>query len=86
MKAIPEPNLSPQPTRGSGLWFCTARFRANIGRWWQQMGVQRFPKATTLLITADGGGSNGSRNRLWKVALQTLADNLGLQVQVEEER
>jgi hypothetical protein len=55
---------------------------ASIGRWWRQMGIQRFPKATTLLITADGGGSNGSRNRLWKVALQTLADDLGLQLQV----
>jgi hypothetical protein len=66
-----------------GIDHDTAQFAvASIGRWWQQMGVQRFPKATTLLITADGGGSNGSRNRLWKVALQTLADNLGLQLQV----
>jgi hypothetical protein len=66
-----------------GIDHDTAQFAvASIGRWWQQMGVQRFPKATTLLITADGGGSNGSRNRLWKVAFQTLADNLGLQLQV----
>jgi hypothetical protein len=66
-----------------GIDHDTAQFAvASIGRWWRQMGVQRFPKATTLLITADGGGSNGSRNRLWKVALQTLADNLGLQLQV----
>jgi len=66
-----------------GIDHDTAEFAvASIGRWWRQMGIQRFPKATTLLITADGGGSNGSRNRLWKVALQTLADDLGLQLQV----
>ena len=46
------------------------------------MGIKRFPKATKLMITADGSGSNSSRNRLWKVALQTLADDLGLQLQV----
>ena len=45
-------------------------------------GVQRFPKATTLLITTDGGGRSGSRNRLWKVALQSPADDLALQLQV----
>jgi Rhodopirellula transposase DDE domain len=44
------------------------------------MGSRRFPEATELLITADGGGSNGSRNRLWKVALQELADELGLRL------
>ncbi len=66
-----------------GIDHDTAEFAvASIGRWWRQMGIQRFPKATTLLITADGGGSNGSRNRLWKVALQTLADELRLQLQV----
>lgn len=66
-----------------GIDHNTAEFAvASIGRWWQQMGSQRFPKATTLLITADGGGSNGTRNRLWKVAHQTLADDLGLQLHV----
>jgi len=44
------------------------------------MGQQRFPRARELLITADGGGSNGSRNRLWKVSLQELADELGMKL------
>ena len=46
------------------------------------MGAQRYPGAQELLITADGGGSNGSRCRLWKVALQTLAHELGLAIHV----
>jgi hypothetical protein len=55
----------------------TAEFAAHsIRRWWDQMGSDRFPKAGELLITADGGGSNGSRSRLWKVCLQHLADAL----------
>ena len=57
----------------------TAQFAAHsIRRWWRQMGTTRFPRATDLLITADGGGSNGSRSRLWKLCLQRLADELGL--------
>jgi hypothetical protein len=61
----------------------TAQFAAaSIGRWWREMGRQRFPKATRLMITADGGGSNSSRSRLWKVALQDLADELKLELQV----
>jgi len=61
----------------------TAEFAAaSIGRWWREMGHQRFPKATRLMITADGGGSNSSRSRLWKVALQELADELRLELQV----
>lgn len=61
----------------------TAEFAAaSIGRWWRQMGRRRFPKATRLMITADGGGSNSSRSRLWKVALQELADELHLELQV----
>ena len=44
------------------------------------MGQQRFPKAKDLLITADGGGSNSHRSRLWKVSLQELADELGLRL------
>ena len=51
-----------------------------IGRWWQKMGTKRYPDAGALLITADGGGSNGSRCRLWKVALQSLAQRLGLPI------
>ncbi len=66
-----------------GIDHDTAQFAAaSIGRWWQEMGVGRFPQATKLMITADGGGSNGSRNRLWKVALQSLADQLGLGLEI----
>jgi hypothetical protein len=50
--------------------------------WWRQMGRKAYPKAKELLITADGGESNGSRNRLWKVALQRLADATGLKISV----
>jgi hypothetical protein len=53
-----------------------------IRRWWQHMGRKRYPKAKELLITADGGGSNGCRSRLWKVALQCLATELGLIIRV----
>jgi hypothetical protein len=46
----------------------TAQFAVQaIGRWWQKMGSKRYPRASALMITADGGGSNGSRCRLWKV-------------------
>jgi len=66
-----------------GIDHDTAQFAAaSIGRWWRMMGRKRFPKAQQLLITADGGGSNASRSRLWKVALQTLADDVGLELQV----
>jgi transposase len=61
----------------------TARFAAaTIRRWWRQMGIRRFPAAKQLMITADGGGSNAARSRLWKVALQALADQIGLKLQV----
>jgi len=61
----------------------TARFAtASVRRWWQEMGSRRFPGAAKLMITADGGGSNSSRNRLWKVALQELADQVGLQLEI----
>ncbi len=53
-----------------------------IRRWWLQMGKPAYPAAPKLLITADGGASNGARVRLWKVELQRLADELGLAVQV----
>lgn len=55
---------------------------AAIRQWWQSMGSQAYPKANRLLITADGGGSNGSRLRLWKVELQKFADETGLAVSV----
>jgi hypothetical protein len=62
-----------------GIDHDTAQFAANsIRRWWYEMGQQRFPRARELLITADGGGSNSSRSRLWKVSLQGLADELGM--------
>ena len=61
----------------------TAEFAtAAIHRWWKKMGRRCYPDATELLITADGGGSNGSRCRLWKVALQDLADQLGIAIHV----
>jgi len=66
-----------------GIDHDTAQFAANsIRTWWQEMGRQRFPKARELLITADGGGSNGYRTRLWKVSLQGVADDLGLALHV----
>jgi Rhodopirellula transposase DDE domain len=62
-----------------GIDHDTAQFATNsIRRWWMRMGRFRFPKARELLITADGGGSNGFRSRLWKVSLQDLADDLDL--------
>ena len=61
----------------------TAAFAVNaIRSWWMIMGRSRHPKAHSLTITADGGGSNGSRVRLWKLELQKLADELGLTVVV----
>jgi len=61
----------------------TAEFAvATIGLWWQQMGRARYPNASEILITADGGGSNGSRVRLWKRELQGLADAIGLAITV----
>jgi hypothetical protein len=55
---------------------------ASIRRWWQLEGRHAYPKAKKLLITADGGGSNGSRLRLWKWELQRLADELRIPVSV----
>jgi hypothetical protein len=61
----------------------TATFAVNtIRRWWRAMGKKRHPKASRLMITADGGGSNGYRVRLWKVELQELADELKLPITV----
>src|SRR5579862_2749422 len=62
-----------------GIDHDTAHFAArSIRRWWEEMGSERFPRARELAITADGGGSNSCRSRLWKVALQGLADVTGL--------
>ena len=61
----------------------TAAFAAHtIGRWWREVGRIRYPRAKRLVITADGGGSNGSRVRLWKLELQKLADELGIAIEV----
>jgi hypothetical protein len=61
----------------------TAQFAAEaLRRWWQEMGSEVYPGAQGLLITADSGGSNGRRSRLWKVALQELADLLGFAISV----
>jgi transposase len=61
----------------------TAEFAvATIRRWWRSMGSQTYPHATRLLITADSGGSNGARLRLWKLELQRLADETGLRIAV----
>jgi hypothetical protein len=61
----------------------TAQFAVeSLRRWWYRMGRKVYPQATRLLITADGGGSNASRNRLWKVELQRLANETGLTMQV----
>ena len=66
-----------------GIDHDTARFAAaSIKRWWRKMGRKRYPRAKELLITADCGGSNSSRTRLWKVALQELADELGLRLTI----
>jgi hypothetical protein len=62
-----------------GIDHDTAEFAVNaIGHWYATMGRERYPTANRLMITADGGGSNGSRVRLWKVQLQKLADATGL--------
>src|SRR5215510_6595308 len=66
-----------------GIDHDTARFATEaIRRWWSKMGRPRYRGARELLITADGGGSNGSRCRMWKVALQDLATALGLRIRV----
>jgi hypothetical protein len=61
----------------------TATFAVNaIRRWWQTMGRKRYPKAQRLMITADGGGSNGYRVRLWKIELQKFANEIKLPIMV----
>jgi transposase len=66
-----------------GLSSDTAEFAvASIRCWWRKLGRRRHPEATRLFITADSGGSNGHRNRLWKVELQKFADETGLEIEV----
>ena len=66
-----------------GIDHDTAQFAvASIRGWWEHLGRERYPEATSLTITADCGGSNGNRTRLWKTELQGLADESGLEIQV----
>jgi Rhodopirellula transposase DDE domain len=85
-KVIPRGVYDPTWDEGwvsVGVDHDTARFAAEtLRRWWEEMGSQAYPGATRLLITADSGGSNGIRSRLWKVAVQDLADLLGFPISV----
>ena len=85
-KAIPRGVYDPTWDEGwvsIGVDHDTAQFAAEtLRRWWQEMGSDTDPEAEGLLITADSGGSNSSRSRLWKVALQGLADLLGFPLSV----
>lgn len=66
-----------------GITHDTAEFAVgSLRKWWQAMGRHAYPRAKELLVTADGGGSNSSRSRLWKLSLQTFADATGLAVTV----
>ncbi len=66
-----------------GLSADTGAFAVNsIRLWWNSMGQERYPDAKELYITADGGGSNGRRNRLWKTSLQNFANESGLKIHV----
>ena len=66
-----------------GISSDTAEFAVNtIRTWWGQMGKDQYPAASKLLITADGGGSNSSRSRLWKKELQTFATETGIEIHV----
>lgn len=68
---------------GVGLSVDTAAFAVEtIRRWYHTVGKLRYPNMTRLFITADGGGSNGSRLRLWKTQLQELADEIGIEITV----
>jgi hypothetical protein len=68
---------------GVGISHDTSEFAvATIGKWWSRLGRRRYTKARSLLITADSGGSNGTRVRLWKWELQKLANRTGLTITV----
>jgi transposase len=85
-KAIPYGVYDIGQTQGFvnvGITNETASFAvASIRSWWKQLGRQRYPKATMLQITADCGGANGNRLKLWKTELQRLADDTGLGISV----
>jgi hypothetical protein len=66
-----------------GIRHDTAEFAVErLRKWWHEMGAQQYPGANNLYITADSGGSNGVRVRLWKVKLQALANELGMTLKV----
>jgi len=66
-----------------GISADTAQFAvATIRKWWSIIGCKKYPKAKEMLITADSGGSNGYRVRLWKTELQILANDLGIEITV----
>ena len=66
-----------------GISHDTAEFAvATVRTWWQEMGAPKYPHATSLVVTADGGGSNGYRLRLWKLELQSLVNELGFPITV----
>ena len=85
-KIIPHGVYDPAANVGwvsVGIDHDTADFAIeSLRRWWRTMGSQAYPEAQRLLITADCGGSNGYRTRAWKLGLQRLADELGLEVTV----
>jgi hypothetical protein len=85
-KAIPYGVYDMTANRGwvsVGIDHDTARFAAEtLRRWWNKMGSLAYPKAKELLVTADSGGSNGSRVRLWKLAVQELSDATRLRIKV----
>ncbi len=85
-KAIPEGVYDLALNEGwvsVGIDHDTATFAVeSIRRWWHEMGSPAYPRARRLMITADAGGSNGYRSRLWKVSVQDLANELGLRISV----
>lgn len=85
-KAVPYGILDLASNRGYvnvGINHDTGEFAvASIERWWKTLGQKRYPHAKRLLVTADSGGSNGYRLRLWKKELQRFADFMGLEVSV----
>jgi Rhodopirellula transposase DDE domain len=85
-KITPYGVYDPQANAGwvsVGVDHDTAAFAVQtIRTWWQEMGRATYPQAAELLITADGGGSNGSRSRLWKLELQKFADASGLRISI----
>ena len=84
--AIPHGIFDPVANEGwvtVGIDHETSQFAVNsIGAWWEHLGRERYPNAKTLTITADCGGSNSNRTRLWKAELQKLANATGLEITI----